>query len=70
MNQAIQEKVSNFEAVVASGDVRLIAQNGEVKLYIDDDGVEYIVDDGGNTHSQVSDDFAQLKAEYFSEIQL
>ena len=62
----IQNFVDNFEAVIASGDVKLIAQNGEVKLYRGQDGIEYIYD-GSHAHSEVSNEFAQMKARYFGE---
>lgn len=61
----VKEKVDNFEAVIASGDVKLIAQNGEVKLYQGTDGIEYIYD-GSNAYSENTDDFAQMKVQYFS----
>ena len=60
----IQNTVDNFEAVIASGNVTLIAQNDDVKLYKGDDGVEYIYD-GSNAYSETSEEFAQLKAEHF-----
>ena len=62
----IQNTIDNFEAVIASGDVKLIDQNGEMKLYKGQDGIEYIYD-GGNAYSEVSDDFAQLKTRYFGK---
>ena len=62
----IQNIIDNFEAVIASGDVKLIAQNGEVKLYQGQDGLEYIYD-GSDAHSEVSSEFAQMKARYFVE---
>lgn len=62
----IQNTIDNFEAVVASGDVKLIAQNGEVKLYRGQGGIEYIYD-GDNAYSEVSNEFAQVKVRYFGE---
>jgi hypothetical protein len=62
----IQNTIDNFEAVIASGHVKLIAQNGEVKLYKGQDGIEYICD-GSDAYSDVSDEFAQIKAQYFGE---
>jgi hypothetical protein len=60
----IQNTIDNFEAVIASGDVKLIDQNGEMKLYKGEDGIEYIYD-GSNAYSEVSDEFAPIKAQYF-----
>ncbi len=62
----IQNTIDNFEAVIASGDVKLIAQTGEVKLYQGQDGIEYIYD-GSDAYSEVSSEFAQMKARYFGE---
>ena len=62
----VQNTIDNFEAVIASGDVKLIAQTGDVKLYRDDDGIEYIYD-GSDAYSHTSDDFAQMKVRYFGE---
>lgn len=60
----IQNTIDNFEAVIKSGDVKLIDQNGEVKLYIGQDNIEYIYD-GSSAYSDVSGDFAAMKAEHF-----
>jgi hypothetical protein len=60
----IQNTIDNFEAVIASGDVKLIDQTGEVKLYRGQDGIEYIYD-GSNAFSQLSAEFAQIKARNF-----
>ncbi len=62
----IQNTIDNFEAVIASGDVKLIAQTGEVKLYEGQDGIEYIYD-GSDAYSEISDEFAQMKARYFGD---
>ncbi len=62
----IQNTIDNFEAVIASGDVKLIAQNGEMKLYKSYDNLEYIYD-GSNAYSEYSDEFAQMKAENFGQ---
>lgn len=62
----IQNTIDNFEAVIASGDVKLLAQNGEMKLYQGQDGIEYIYD-GSNAYSEVSSEFAQFKTRYFGE---
>ncbi len=60
----IQNTIDNFEVLIASGDVKLIAQNGEVKLYEGQDGIEYIYD-GSDAYSEISNEFAQMKARYF-----
>jgi hypothetical protein len=60
----IQNTIDNFEAVVKSGDVKLVAQNGDVKLYLGNGGVMYIYD-GITAYSQGSEDFARLHAENF-----
>ena len=60
----IQNTIDNFEAVIASGDVKLLAQNGDVKLYRGQDGIEYIYD-GSDAYSEVSSEFAPIKAQYF-----
>lgn len=62
----VQMVINNFEAVVKSGDVKLIAQTGEVKLYQGQDGHQYIYD-GSDAYSELSAEFAQMKAEYFGE---
>jgi hypothetical protein len=62
----IQNTVDNFEAIIASGDVKLIDQNGDVKLYKGQDGIDYIYD-GSTAYSRLSDEFAQMKAQYFSK---
>ena len=62
----IQMTIDNFEAVIASGDVKLIDQNGEVKLYEGQNGIKYIYD-GSNAYSEVSAEFAQIKAQHFGE---
>lgn len=62
----VQMTVNNFEAVVASGDVKLVAQNDEVKLYQDSNGTEYIYD-GSNAYSETSDEFAQMKTKNFGD---
>ena len=62
----VQNIIDNFQAVIASGDVKLIAQNGEVKLYKGQDDIEYIYD-GSEAYSQVSDKFAQIKEQYFGK---
>jgi hypothetical protein len=62
----IQNTIDNFEAIIASGDVKLIAQNGDVKLYQGQDRIEYIYD-GNEAYSEVSAEFAQIKARYFGE---
>lgn len=62
----IQNTIDNFEAVITSGDVKLIAQTGKVKLYQGQDGIEYIYD-GSDAYSEVSSEFAQMKAEFFGE---
>lgn len=62
----IQNTIDNFEAVIASGDVKLIAQNGEVKLYRGQDETAYIYD-GSSAFSEFADEFAQMKAQYFAE---
>lgn len=61
----IQNKIDNFEAVIASGNVKLIDQNDDVKLYVDDSGVNYIYD-GSNAYSDTSEEFAEMKAKYFA----
>lgn len=60
----VQMTVDNFEAVIASGDVKLIDQTGEMKLYRGEDGIEYVYD-GSDAYSEVSREFAPMKAEYF-----
>ena len=62
----VQNTIDNFEAVIASGDVKLIAQTGDVKLYRDDDGIEYVYD-GSSAYSQNSNEFAPMKVRYFGE---
>lgn len=62
----IQNTIDNFEAVIASGNVKLIDQNDDVKLYLGQDGIEYIYD-GNNAYSQGSEDFAKMKTEYFGK---
>ncbi len=62
----IQMTIDNFEAVIASGDVKLMAQNGNVKLYRSQDGIEYIYD-GSDAYIEVSSEFAQIKAQHFRE---
>lgn len=62
----VQMTIDNFEAVIASGDVKLIAQNGEIKLYRGEDGIKYIYD-GNEAYSEVSSEFAQMKTEYFGQ---
>lgn len=62
----VQMTIDNFEAVIKSGDVKLIAQTGDVKLYQGEDGIEYIYD-GKDAYSQASNEFAQMKAEYFGK---
>ena len=60
----VQNVIDNFEAVIKSGDVKLIAQNGEIKLYQDEDGLEYIYD-GSNAYSQGTKEFAQMSPQHF-----
>lgn len=60
----IQNKIDNFEAVIASGNVKLIDQNDDVKLYVDDSGVHYIYD-GSNAYAETSEEFAEMKAKHF-----
>jgi hypothetical protein len=60
----VQNTVDNFEAVIASGNVKLIDQKGDVKLYRGDDGIEYIYD-GSSAHNEGTEEFAQMKAENF-----
>lgn len=60
----VQNTIDNFEAVIASGNVKLIDQNDEVKLYQGLDGIQYIYD-GSNVYSEDSSEFTQMKAEYF-----
>ena len=62
----IQNVVDNFEAVIKSGDVKLIAQNGETKLYQGQNGIEYIYD-GSSAYSETSDDFVRLKSQNFDK---
>lgn len=61
----IQNTVDNFEAVVASGNVRLVEQTDEIKLYIDHNGIEYIYD-GSSAYAQGTEEFAEMKAKYFA----
>lgn len=60
----VETAVDNFEAVIASGNVKLINQNDDVKLYVDANGVEYVYD-GSNAYSEKSEDFAEMKNKYF-----
>ena len=62
----IQNTIDNFEAVVKSGDVKLIAQNGEMKLYRGLNDIEYIYD-GSRAYSENSSEFASIKARHFGE---
>lgn len=61
----IQNTVDNFEAVIASGNVKLIDQtDDEVKLYVDANGVEYIYD-GSRAYAEGTEEFAEMKAKNF-----
>lgn len=62
----IQNTIDNFEAVIKSGDVKLVAQNEEIKLYLGEGGLQYIYD-GSQAYSASSDEFARMKEQYFGQ---
>lgn len=60
----VQNFIDNFEAVIKSGDVKLIAQDDEIKLYRGQDNLEYIYD-GSTAYSERSPEFASMKTTNF-----
>lgn len=62
----VQNTIDNFEAVVKSGDVKLLAQDGELKLYRGLNDIEYIYD-GNRAYSENSSEFAPIKNRHFGK---